>query len=95
MKITIEVECTPAEARAFMGLPDVEPLQAEVMAEIQRRVMNTLSLTDPQQLMKNWVPWTAQGMETFQTFAKAAAAGWSPGTSREKDPEAPKPKSRG
>ena len=25
MKITIEVDCTPAEARSFMGLPDVEP----------------------------------------------------------------------
>ena len=94
MKITIEVECTPAEARTFMGLPDVEPLQAEVMAEIQRRVMNALALTDPQQLMKNWVPWSAQGMETFQTFAKAAAAGWAPSSSRDKDPEAPKPKSR-
>jgi hypothetical protein len=94
MKITIEVECTPAEARAFMGLPDVEPLQAEVMAEVQRRVMNALALTDPQQLLKNWVPWTAQGMETFQTFAKAAAASWSPSAARDKDPEAPKPKSR-
>ena len=97
MKITIEVDCTPAEARSFMGLPDVEPLQAEVMAEVQRRVMNALALTDPQQLLKNWVPWSAQGMETFQNFAKAAASGWtgSGASSRDKDPESPKPKSRG
>ena len=100
MKITIEVDCTPAEARAFMGLPDVEPLQAEVMAEIQRRVMNALSLTDPQQLLKNWAPCSAQGMEAFQTFAKAATAGWAPtaardSAAREKDPEAPKPRTRG
>ena len=92
MKITIEVDCTPAEARSFMGLPDVEPLQAEVMAEIQRRVMNALSLTDPQQLLKNWVPWSAQGMEAFQNFAKAAASGWSPSG---KDSDSLKPKSRG
>ena len=98
MKITIEVDCTPAEARAFMGLPDVEPLQAEVMAEIQRRVMNALSLTDPQQLLKNWVPWSAQGMETFQNFAKAAAGGWSQagsGAGKDRDPEPPKSKPRG
>lgn len=98
MKITIEVDCTPAEARAYMGLPDVEPLQAEVMAEIQRRAMNALSMTDPQQLLKNWVPWSAQGMETFQTFARAAASGWSgPGKEpgKDRDPEPPKPKSRG
>lgn len=97
MKITIEVDCTPAEARAFMGLPDVEPLQAEVMAEVQRRVMNALALTDPQQLLKNWAPWSAQSMETFQNFARAATAGWSqgPGRERDKDTEAPKPKTRG
>lgn len=77
-----------------MGLPDVEPLQAEVMAEIQRRVMNALSMTDPQQLLKNWVPWSAQGMETFQQFAKAAASGWSPSQPRDKDPDGQKPKSR-
>lgn len=78
-----------------MGLPDVEPLQAEVMAEIQRRVMNALSMTDPQQLLKNWVPWSAQGMETFQQFAKVAASGWSPSQPRDKDPDGQKPKSRG
>lgn len=95
MKITIEVDCTPAEARAFMGLPDVEPLQAEVMAEIQRRVMNALSMTDPQQLLKTWAPWSAQGMEAFQTFAKAATAGWAPSASRDREPESPKPRSKG
>jgi hypothetical protein len=93
MKITIEVDCTPAEARAFMGLPDVEPLQAEVMAEIQRRVMQALSLTDPQQLLKNWVPWSAQGMETFQTFMRAATGGGATRSSS-KDDEPPKPRAR-
>lgn len=73
MKVTIEVDCTPAEARSFMGLPDVEPLQTEVMAEIQRRSMQALALTDPQQLLKNWVPWGAQGLETFQSFMRKAS----------------------
>jgi Family of unknown function (DUF6489) len=91
MKITIEVDCTPAEARAYMGLPDVEPLQAEVMAEIQRRAMQALAMTDPQQLLKNWVPWGAQGLETFQTFMRAATGAKAP----EDDEPAPKPRSRG
>jgi len=92
MKITIEVDCTPAEARAFMGLPDVEPLQDEVMSEIQRRVMQALSLTDPQQLLKNWVPWSQQGIETFQTFMRAATGGAARSA---KDDEPPKPRPRG
>ena len=93
MKITIEVDCTPAEARAFMGLPDVEPLQAEVMGEIQRRAMQALAMTDPQQLLKNWVPWSAQGMEAFQTFIRAAAGSAGARTST-RDEDAPRPKGR-
>jgi hypothetical protein len=93
MKITIEVDCTPAEARTFMGLPDVEPLQAEVMGEIQRRVMQALSMTDPQQLLKNWVPWTAQqGMETFQAFMRAATGGR---TSKDDEEEPPPSRPKG
>lgn len=76
-----------------MGLPDVEPLQAEVMAEVQRRVMNALSLTDPQQLLKNWVPWSAQGMENFQNFMRAATGSSSSRSGASRDDE-PKPKSR-
>ena len=34
MKITIEVDCTPEEARAFMGMPDVRPMQDEIMADM-------------------------------------------------------------
>ena len=77
MKITIEIDCSPAEARAFVGLPDVEPLQEEVMAEIQRRVMQALAVTDPQQLFKTWVPWEMPGMEMFQSMVRAAAGGGS------------------
>jgi hypothetical protein len=96
MKITIEVDCTPAEARAYMGLPDVEPLQAEVMGEVQRRVMQALAMTDPQQLLKNWAPWGAQGMEAFQNIMRAATGSTSSGRSSSRDdepPHRPKPRS--
>ena len=35
MKITINIDCTPAEAREFVGLPDLRPLQAAWLAEIE------------------------------------------------------------
>ena len=34
MKATIEIDCTPDELRATMGLPDVKPLQANLMADL-------------------------------------------------------------
>jgi putative transposase len=39
MKVAVEIDCTPEEARQFMGLPDLQPMQAAVMAEMEKRVL--------------------------------------------------------
>ena len=33
MKVNVEVDCSPEEARKFMGLPDVEKANAACIAE--------------------------------------------------------------
>ena len=66
MKITIDVDCTPEEARAFFGLPDVAPMQQEVLAEIQKRVMANLTALDGEALLKTWLPAGTQGLEEMQ-----------------------------
>ena len=48
MKITVDVDCTPLEARQFMGLPDVEPMQKAAMAEIEKRMMADSSAFRPE-----------------------------------------------
>ena len=68
MKITVNVDCTPEEARAFLGLPDVQPLQDAVMAQVQERVMNSLNAMDPESLLKTWAPLGLQSMEQVQRF---------------------------
>ena len=68
MKFTIDVDCTPEEARRFLGLPDVAPLQQEMMAEIQRRITAGLENMDPEFLMKTWLPAGLQGMEQLQNM---------------------------
>lgn len=35
MKVNVEVTCTPEEARAFFGLPDIKPMQDRIMTEIE------------------------------------------------------------
>jgi len=37
MKITVDIDCTPEEARTFLGLPDVQPLQQAMMKELEAR----------------------------------------------------------
>lgn len=66
MKITINVDCTPQEARTFLGLPDVEPMQEAMMAEIQRRMMEGLKVMDADALVKQWLPAGIQGWEAMQ-----------------------------
>ena len=56
MKVTINVECPPEEARAFFGLPDVKPLQEAMMAEMQQRMEASMASMDMESLMKTWMP---------------------------------------
>ncbi|WP_282604765.1 DUF6489 family protein [Pelagibius sp. Alg239-R121] len=66
MKITVDVDCTPEEARAFLGLPDVAPLQQAVMDDVQKRIMDNLSAMDPETLVSTWIPAGMQGFEQMQ-----------------------------
>ncbi len=62
MKIKIDIECTPEEAREFMGLPNIAPMQDALMEEIQKKLEENIKNMDPETLMKTWVPLTMQGM---------------------------------
>ncbi len=66
MKIKIDIDCTPAEARAFLGLPDMAPLQAEMMTAMQERMMAALAAMDPETMMKIWLPGGTQSTEEMQ-----------------------------
>lgn len=66
MKITIDIDCTPEEARHFMGLPDVKPMQDAMMRDIQERMQTNLQAMDPDTMLKTWLPAGMQGMEQFQ-----------------------------
>ena len=42
MKIKIDIDCTPQEARGFLGLPEVAPLQDTMMKELEKRLQDGL-----------------------------------------------------
>lgn len=78
MKVKFEVECTPLEARAFMGLPDVTPVNDHLVGEMKRRIDENLVRLQPEELMKNWMSFGGQAQEQFRKLmATAAAAGLS------------------
>jgi hypothetical protein len=85
MKVTVEVDCTPEEARQFMGLPDVQPMQAAIMAEMERRVLDEMDRFSPEALLKNWMTLTPYSSEQMQgAFLKIFQQGSAGGKARAK-----------
>jgi len=78
MKVTINVDCTPEEARSFFGLPDVQPMQEVVMKKIEERMIANLDAMTPDALLKNWLPAGVQGLEQMQNLFWQSLQGKKP-----------------
>lgn len=66
MKVTFNVECTPEEARTFLGLPDVAPMQQALMADLEGRLRASMEAMTPENLVKTWLPASMQNVEQAQ-----------------------------
>jgi len=66
MKMTVEVDCTPEEARRFLGLPDVSSLNDHIVNEMKKRIDSNMSLLSPEELVKNWMAFGAGAQEQFR-----------------------------
>ena len=78
MKITLNVDCTPQEARTFLGLPDVTAMNEAMMAEMQSRLKANMAALQPEELMKSWMAFGGQATEHFRKLLTAAATGNNP-----------------
>lgn len=75
MKVNIEIDCTPEEARAFMGLPDVSKAN-EVYVETMTKAMKGVS--SPEQLQEfamQLAPMGQAGLKMFQNFIESGLTG--------------------
>ncbi len=70
MKINIDIEATPQEIRSFFGLPNLEPLQDE-MIDMMRKNMKMEGL-DPLTMIKAFTPDSSPAFNALQnTFWQA------------------------
>jgi hypothetical protein len=79
MKVHIEMDMTPEEARTFMGLPDVKPMQQKMMEEMQGRMKAAFDANDPEGMMRAWMPFS-YGMGGTDTIQKLQKAMWDSAT---------------
>ena len=68
MKVTIEVDCTPDEARKYCGLPNVKPVQEAVMARIETQMLEAVATMSPDAMLKLWLPFIPQNPEQFRDW---------------------------
>lgn len=66
MKFNVVLDCTPEEARRFLGLPDLVPMQQHVMEALERRMVEAIEGTETQKLLDQWMPFGSKGLEQWQ-----------------------------
>jgi len=66
MKVKIEIDCTPIEARDFLGLPDVKPMQEAMMDQMQSKMQENIANFTPDALMRTWFSFDPKVAERFQ-----------------------------
>ena len=62
MKVTVDVDCTPEEARRFLGLPDLTAVHAAFVDKMQKAVSERPSPEAYADMMKAWGPMSEAGL---------------------------------
>ncbi|MGB3807312.1 MAG: DUF6489 family protein [Erythrobacter sp.] len=68
MKVNIEIECTPEEARAFMGLPDVSAANNAYVENITAMMKGASNPDQMREYANTLAPMGQAGLKLFQSF---------------------------
>jgi hypothetical protein len=66
MKVNVEVDCTPEEARRFIGLPDLTPVHDAYVSQLVDTVKNGVSSEALETMVKSWSPMGDAGFKMWQ-----------------------------
>ena len=73
MKVNVEVDCTPEEARRFLGLPDVTRANEAYVDAVLKAMQGVGSVEQMQSMIKQVAPMGEWGMKLFQQFMDIGA----------------------
>lgn len=68
MKINVDVDCTPEEARRFLGLPDLTPVHEAYVARMAKAAGEGLTAETAAEMMKSWGPMSDAGMAMWRSM---------------------------
>jgi hypothetical protein len=68
MKVTVNVDCTPEEARRFMGLPDLTPVHTAYIERMTKAVNEVATPESFTELARSWGPMSEAGMTMWRSM---------------------------
>jgi len=68
MKIHVEIDCTPEEARTFLGLPDVGKANQFYVDAVAKAMKGAGNIDQLQEFAKGLAPMGQVGLNLFQQF---------------------------
>jgi len=66
MKVSVDVDCTPEEARRFLGLPDLTAVHEAYVAKLKSAVSDGPTPEMFGDMMKAWGPMNDAGMQMWK-----------------------------
>ncbi|HEY0085809.1 MAG TPA: DUF6489 family protein [Allosphingosinicella sp.] len=74
MKISVDVDCTPEEARRFLGLPDLTPVHQAYVDKMTRAVTDGVTAESMTELMKSWGPMSEAGVTMWRSMLEGMSS---------------------
>jgi len=78
MNVKIDIDMSPEELRRLLGLPDVEPIQHEMMEKLRKHMVEGIDEYDPIKLLQPYLTGTLASWDLVQKLI--SIAGKSKGT---------------
>ena len=78
MKVNIEIDCSAEEARRFMGLPDVEKVNAVYVDAFAKAMQSAGSVDKIQEYAQQLAPMGQMGLKMFHSFVEGARRAGEP-----------------
>jgi len=69
MKVTVDIDCTPEEARRFLGLPDLAPVHQAYVERMTKMVTDGSNAEGFAELMRSWGPMSEAGLAMWRQVA--------------------------
>ena len=83
MKFHVDVDCTPEEARSFLGLPDMKPIHDLYIQAVTDTMSGQTNLEQMERMFRSLSPLGDAGMKLFSSLMDIGLGGASGSSKKE------------